>query len=89
MLFYVIGYRIFPGKVGIKKAQGSTQKDIGSRAERLRADFMSRFDCSHPFGMMTGRLSGHLAMVASSTLRCCATSFGGVCVSQSDSEYSS
>lgn len=90
MLFYVtIGYRIFRGKVGSTKAQGSTQKDIGPQAERLRFGVTSCFEGSHPFGMMTGRLSGHLAMVASSTLRCWATSFGGVCVSQSDSENSS
>ena len=39
-------------------------------------------------GIMPGALSGHFAMVASSTFRCCATSAGGVCVSQLDREIS-
>jgi hypothetical protein len=40
-------------------------------------------------GITPGALSGHFAMVASSTFRCWATNAGGVCVSQFDRETSS
>jgi hypothetical protein len=40
-------------------------------------------------GITPGALSGHFAMVGSSTFRCWATSAGGVCVSQFDKEASS
>ena len=44
---------------------------------------------AHRFGIRPGLLSGHFAISDSSTLRCCATSFGGVWVSQLDKENSS
>jgi hypothetical protein len=44
---------------------------------------------AYRFGITPGALSGQPAIVRSSTLRCCATSFGGVCVSQLESETSS
>ena len=60
--------------------------------ERRQSRRLSRLGCfgvRQDFGITPGLLSGHCAISFSSMLKCCATSFGGVCVSQLESDTSS
>ncbi|MGY4506215.1 hypothetical protein ACVWYH_010172 [Bradyrhizobium sp. GM24.11] len=65
------------------------------RAKKKGTDFGAfrvQDPCSRPYqdlGMTPGPLSGHWAISFSSMLKCWATSFGGVCVNQLESETSS
>lgn len=67
------------GEKAIDQALPIDGASMFSRARRLL----------YRFGITPGALSGQLAIVLSSTLRCCATSLGGVCASQLESETSS
>src|ERR1700675_1089545 len=99
MLFQVIqsiktmGSVAAPAGQGASRAVGSTGRS-GLEHSPMRiagpmipiAHIAGSLLILHDFAMMPGPLSGQFAIVASSTLRCWATSAGGVCVSQLDND---
>src|SRR6516225_6307788 len=79
-----------PGRIAMRKAnRHAASKCCLRRHESMLGHLSNQYRMTRRYsGMISGSLSGNFAIVATSMLRCWATSSGGVWVSQSDNDTS-